>query len=85
MPISNFTQLRRFSEACGAEIPRWMSKRMQAYGDDVDGIREFGADVVAQLCRRLIDGGAPGLHFYTLESFETDTERDLAIAVKAAR
>jgi len=66
MPISNFTQLRRFSEGCGAEIPRWLGKRMQSYGDDVEGIREFGADVVAQLCRRLVDGGAPGLHFYTL-------------------
>ena len=66
MPISNFTQLRRFSEGCGAEIPRWLSKRMQSYGDDAEAIREFGTDVVAQLCRRLIDGGAPGLHFYTL-------------------
>ena len=66
MPISNFTQLRRFSEGCGAEIPRWLSKRMQSYGDDAEAIRELGADVVAQLCRRLIDGGAPGLHFYTL-------------------
>ena len=66
MPISNFTQLRRFSEGCGAEIPRWLSKRMQAYGDDAEGIRELGADVVAQLCRRLLDGGAPALHFYTL-------------------
>ena len=66
MPISNFTQLRRFSEACGAEIPRWIAKRMQAYGDDIEGIREFAADVVAGMCRRLVDGGAPGLHFYTL-------------------
>jgi methylenetetrahydrofolate reductase (NADPH) len=66
MPIANFSQLRRFSEACGAEIPRWIGKRMQALGDDADGVREFGADVVAALCRRLIDGGAPGLHFYTL-------------------
>ena len=66
MPISNFTQLRRFSEGCGAEIPRWLSKRMQSYGDDAEAIRELGADVVAQLCRRLIEGGAPGLHFYTL-------------------
>ncbi|WP_242101316.1 methylenetetrahydrofolate reductase [NAD(P)H] [Lysobacter sp. M2-1] len=66
MPISNFSQLRRFSEACGAEIPRWIGKRMQAYGDDVDAIREFAADFVAQLCQRLIDGGAPSLHFYTL-------------------
>lgn len=66
MPISNFGQLRRFSEQCGAEIPRWVAKRMQALGDDVDGIREFGADVVAGLCRRLVAGGAPALHFYSL-------------------
>ena len=66
MPISNFTQLRRFSEACGAEIPRWIVKRMQAHGDDAQSVRELGADVVAQLCQRLIDGGVPGLHFYTL-------------------
>ena len=66
MPISNFSQLRRFSEACGAEIPRWIAQRMRAHGDDVAGVREFAADVVAGMCRRLVDGGAPGLHFYTL-------------------
>jgi methylenetetrahydrofolate reductase (NADPH) len=66
MPISNFSQLRRFSEQCGAEIPRWISRRMQAYGDDSESIRAFGAEVVATLCRRLVEGGAPGLHFYTL-------------------
>ncbi len=66
MPISNFSQLRRFSEQCGAEIPRWISKRMQAFGDDAESVRSFGADVVASLCERLIDGGAPSLHFYTL-------------------
>ncbi|PWK82382.1 methylenetetrahydrofolate reductase [NAD(P)H] [Fulvimonas soli] len=66
MPIANFGQLKRFSDACGAEIPRWIAKRMQAHGDDAEAIRELGADVVAQLCRRLLDGGAPGLHFYTL-------------------
>jgi methylenetetrahydrofolate reductase (NADPH) len=66
MPISNFSQLRRFSEQCGAEIPRWISKRMQAYGDDAESVRAFGADVVASLCERLIAGGAPSLHFYTL-------------------
>jgi methylenetetrahydrofolate reductase (NADPH) len=66
MPISNFSQLRRFSEACGAEIPRWIGKRMQAYGDDVEAIRDFAADFVADLCRRLLEGGAPALHFYTL-------------------
>ncbi|HZX77189.1 methylenetetrahydrofolate reductase [NAD(P)H] [Lysobacter sp.] len=66
MPISNFSQLRRFSDACGAEIPRWIGKRMQAFGDDVESIREFAADLVADMCRRLVEGGAPGLHFYTL-------------------
>ena len=66
MPISNFGQLRRFSEACGAEIPRWVAKRMQAYGDDTDAIREFAADFVAAMCDRLVAGGAPSLHFYTL-------------------
>ena len=66
MPISNFSQLRRFSEQCGAEIPRWIGKRMQAHGDDAEAVRAFGADVVAALCERLIAGGAPGLHFYTL-------------------
>jgi len=66
MPIANFSQLRRFSEACGAEIPRWIGKRMLAWGDDMDSVREFAADFVANLCRRLLDGGAPGLHFYTL-------------------
>ena len=66
MPISNYAQLKRFSDACGAEIPRWIAKRMQAYYDDVESIRAMGAEVVAQLCRRLLEGGAPGLHFYTL-------------------
>lgn len=66
MPIANFTQLRRFSETCGAEIPRWLTKRMQSLGDDAGAIREFAADVVASLCDRLVAGGAPALHFYTL-------------------
>lgn len=66
MPISNFTQLKRFSEACGAEIPRWISKRMSAFGDDSDSIREFAADLVAAMCRRLIADGVSELHFYTL-------------------
>ena len=66
MPISNFSQLRRFSEQCGAEIPRWIGKRMQAFGDDADSVREFGADIVARLCEQLIAGGVPALHFYTL-------------------
>jgi methylenetetrahydrofolate reductase (NADPH) len=66
MPISNFSQLRRFSEACGAEIPRWIGQRMRAYGDDADAIREFSSDFIARMCERLVAGGAPGLHFYTL-------------------
>ncbi len=66
MPISNFSQIRRFSQMCGAEIPRWMAQRMLAYADDADAVREFAADFVANLCRRLVDGGAPALHFYTL-------------------
>jgi methylenetetrahydrofolate reductase (NADPH) len=66
MPITNYSQLRRFSELCGAEIPRWVARRLQSFGDDAEAIREFGAEVVAALCRRLIDGGAPSLHFYTL-------------------
>ncbi|TCZ84658.1 methylenetetrahydrofolate reductase [NAD(P)H] [Lysobacter sp. N42] len=66
MPIANFSQIRRFSELCGAEIPRWIAQRMQAFGDDTESVRAFGAEVVAQLCRRLLDGGAPSLHFYTL-------------------
>lgn len=66
MPIANFAQLKRFSESCGAEIPRWIGQRMRAYGDDGDAVRAFAADLVAGLCRRLVDGGAPALHFYTL-------------------
>lgn len=66
MPISNFTQLKRFSEACGAEIPRWIAKRMAAYGDDADSVREFAADIVSDMCRRLIASGVAELHFYTL-------------------
>lgn len=73
MPIANFSQLRRFSEQCGAEIPRWIVKRMQAHGDDAAAVRELAADVVAELCRRLIEGGAPGLHFYTINRARATT------------
>ncbi len=66
MPISNFAQLRRFSRICGAEIPRWIETRMQTHADDASAIHEFGADIVARLCQRLLEGGAPGLHLYTL-------------------
>jgi methylenetetrahydrofolate reductase (NADPH) len=73
MPISNFTQLKRFSDACGAEIPRWIEKRMRGYGDDVESVRELGADVVAAMCRRLAEGGAPAFHFYTLNRAKATT------------
>jgi len=66
MPISNYTQLARFSSACGAEIPRWLANKLEAYHDDAASIRAFGLDVVTGLCERLLSGGAPGLHFYTL-------------------
>ncbi len=66
MPIVKFAQLARFSDACGAEIPRWMRKKLESYGDDSDAVQAFGLEVVAQLCERLLKGGAPGLHFYTL-------------------
>jgi methylenetetrahydrofolate reductase (NADPH) len=66
MPIYNFSQLARFSDACGAEIPRWIRKKLESYRDDVDSIRAFGLDVVEKLCQNLLDNGAPGLHFYTL-------------------
>jgi len=66
MPITNYSQLMRFSEMCGAEVPRWVAKRLESFGDDRDAIREFGLDVVTDLCRRLVDAGVPGLHFYTL-------------------
>jgi methylenetetrahydrofolate reductase (NADPH) len=66
MPIGRFSQLARFSDACGAEIPRWMRKKFEGYGDDTASIRAFGLDVVTQLCDDLLSNGAPGLHFYTL-------------------
>ena len=66
MPIGRFSQLARFSDACGAEIPRWIRKKLEGYGDDTDSIRAFGLDVVTRLCEDLLKAGAPGLHFYTM-------------------
>ncbi len=66
MPITNFSQLARFSDACGAEIPRWVRKRLEAMGDDIEAIRAFGHEVVLGLCHRLLAGGARGLHFYSM-------------------
>jgi methylenetetrahydrofolate reductase (NADPH) len=68
MPINKFSQLARFSDACGAEIPRWLRKKMEGYGDDSASIRAYGLDVVTDLCSQLLEAGAPGLHFYTLNS-----------------
>ncbi|MGQ5521661.1 methylenetetrahydrofolate reductase [NAD(P)H] [Chitinimonas sp. PSY-7] len=68
MPINNFSQLARFSDACGAEIPRWLRLKLQSYGDDTASIKALGLDVVTDLCRKLLEGGAPGLHFYTLNA-----------------
>jgi methylenetetrahydrofolate reductase (NADPH) len=66
MPIGSFSKLARFSDACGAEIPRWMRKKFESFGDDSDSIRAFGLDVVTELCSRLLAAGAPGLHFYSM-------------------
>jgi methylenetetrahydrofolate reductase (NADPH) len=66
MPIGSFSQLARFSDACGAEIPRWIRRKMEGFGDDTASIRAFGLDVVTDLSAKLLEGGAPGLHFYTL-------------------
>jgi len=66
MPINNFSQLARFSDACGAEIPRWIRCKMQDFGDDIASVKSFGLDVITGLCDRLLSQGAPGLHFYTL-------------------
>lgn len=66
MPITNYKQLTRFSDACGAEIPRWIRWRLEEFGDDLDSLRAFGLEVTAALCSRLLELGAPGLHFYTM-------------------
>ena len=70
MPITNYKQLARFSAGCGAEIPRWISTRLQGYGDDLDSIRAFGFEVTLRLCEQLLDAGAPGLHLYAMNRAE---------------
>ncbi|MGE6527720.1 methylenetetrahydrofolate reductase [NAD(P)H] [Pseudomonas sp. NPDC077382] len=70
MPITNYSKLARFSDACGTEIPRWVRKQLEAYGDDIDSIQTFGAQVITEMCEKLLAGGAPGLHFYTLNQAE---------------
>jgi methylenetetrahydrofolate reductase (NADPH) len=73
MPITNSSQLMRFSEMCGAEIPRWVRLKLASYGDDSASIKAFGLDVVTQMCERLLAGGAPGLHFYSLNQAAATT------------
>lgn len=70
MPIVNFSNLVRFSDMCGAEIPRWIRKQLESYGDDKASIRQFGEEVVTDMCEKLLEAGAPGLHFYTLNQAE---------------
>ncbi len=70
MPITNYANLARFSDGCGAEIPRWMRKRLESYGDDTESIKAFGIDLVSDLCEMLLDNGAPGIHFYTMNQLE---------------
>jgi len=70
MPITNYSKLARFSDACGAEIPRWIRKQLEAYADDIESIQAYGEQVITEMCDRLLQGGAPGLHFYTLNQAE---------------
>ena len=70
MPIHNFTKIRRFADNCGAELPRWLIKQMEVLGDDETAVQALGTTVIAQMCQRLIDAGAPALHFYTLNKSE---------------
>jgi len=74
MPITNYANLARFSANCGAEIPRWLDKKLQGYGDDVASLRSFGIDVVTELCDDLLEGGAPGLHFYSMNLSQSVTQ-----------
>ena len=74
MPITNYANLARFSRNCGAEIPRWICKRMEGYGEDQESIRKFGIEVVTQLCQTLLESGAPGVHFYTMNQVEPTRE-----------
>jgi methylenetetrahydrofolate reductase (NADPH) len=70
MPITNYENLIRFSEGCGAEVPRWLKCRLESFEDDIDSLRAFGQDVVTELAQRLLDAGAPGIHFYSMNQLE---------------
>ena len=83
MPITNRKQLVRFSKACGAEIPRWILARLNDFGDDLDSIREFGLDVITRLCARLLEGGAPGLHIYTMNRWQASVSLWQALGLNA--
>jgi methylenetetrahydrofolate reductase (NADPH) len=85
MPITNYTQLARFSDGCGAEIPRWIRRRLESFGDDRAAIRAFGLDVVSALCERLLAAGAPGLHFYTMNQAEPTLEIWRRLGLAATR
>ncbi|MDH3994358.1 MAG: methylenetetrahydrofolate reductase [NAD(P)H], partial [Gammaproteobacteria bacterium] len=74
MPITNYANLSRFSRNCGAEIPRWICQRMESYGNDLESVRKFGIELVTQLCQTLLDNGAPGIHFYTMNQVEPTQE-----------
>lgn len=84
MPITNYSSLARFSDACGAEIPRWIRKRLESYGDDLDSIQQFGTEVVTRLCQQLLDGGAPGLHFYTMNQSSSVQEICTSLGIQGA-
>jgi methylenetetrahydrofolate reductase (NADPH) len=85
MPIVSFHKLARFSDACGAEIPRWIRLKFESYGDDTESIQAFGLEVVTRLCERLLQGGAPGLHFYSMNMAKATLEicQRLGLAHKA--
>lgn len=70
MPITNYKNLARFSDSCGAEIPRWLRKRLESFGEDTESLKSFGLDIVSELCETLLDNDAPGLHFYTMNQTE---------------
>ncbi len=74
MPITNYERLARFSAICGAELPRWLHNRLQDFGDNIDSIRAFGVDFISRLCESLLEQGAPGIHFYTLNQAQASTE-----------
>lgn len=74
MPITNYRQLARFSHMCGAEVPQWIRRRLEGFGDDMESLQAFGLDVVTRLCERLLEGGAPGLHIYTLNRAKASIE-----------